>query len=267
MTLALIAGSGGLPPLLFETLKTQGRAVIVCEARGTQSEILGEADRLEFRLETLGTFLGTLQDRGVTEVCMAGTIHRPQVDPSAIDAATAPLVPRLLEAISKGDDGTLRAFIALFEDRDMRVIGAHEVMPELLPAQGVPTKSAPPDLSAELAIAASTLADMARADLGQAMILRGGDVVAREDTDGTDALLARAAGARGGVLFKAPKPGQVMRADMPTIGIGTAKGAADAGLAGIVIEAGGVMVLDYAEVIAQLDAHGMFLWVRPKDQA
>ena len=72
---------------------------------------------------------------------------------------------------------------------------------------------------------------------------------------------ARAA-AKGGTLFKAPKPAQDRRVDLPTIGPRTAMGAAEAGLDGIVIAGGGVMVLDQPRVRAILDAMEMFLWVR-----
>ncbi|WP_299041520.1 UDP-2,3-diacylglucosamine diphosphatase LpxI [uncultured Tateyamaria sp.] len=66
----------------------------------------------------------------------------------------------------------------------------------------------------------------------------------------------------GGVFFKAPKPGQDHRADLPTIGPGTARAVVDARLDGMVIAAGGVMVLDRAEVLRILDEAGLFLWVR-----
>jgi DUF1009 family protein len=144
---------------------------------------------------------------------------------------------------------------------------------------------------------------MGRADMGQACVLAHGTVIAREDRAGTDAMLRRIgprprpvdmaeddevfwpldlAGdlvadaadwlsaddgsvlpGKGGILFKAPKPGQERRVDLPVIGSATVAGAARAGLAGIVIEAGGVMVLDRAAVIAACDAAGLFLWVRP----
>ncbi|MDP5348885.1 MAG: LpxI family protein, partial [Paracoccaceae bacterium] len=66
----------------------------------------------------------------------------------------------------------------------------------------------------------------------------------------------------GAILNKAPKPGQDRRVDLPTIGPGTAMRAADAGLDGIVIEAGGVLVLDLPSVLRILDDKGMFLWAR-----
>lgn len=66
----------------------------------------------------------------------------------------------------------------------------------------------------------------------------------------------------GGLFFKAPKPGQDNRVDLPTIGPDTVAAIVEAGLHGIVIEAGGVMVLDLDRTIAEADAARRFLWVR-----
>ncbi|MCO6382022.1 LpxI family protein [Oceanicola sp. 502str15] len=71
----------------------------------------------------------------------------------------------------------------------------------------------------------------------------------------------------GGLLYKAPKPGQDRRADLPVIGPDTVMRAAEAGLTGIVLEAGGVMVLDVETCVAMADAVEMFLWVRPGGEA
>jgi DUF1009 family protein len=295
MTLALIAGLGGLPPVLAATLRAQGRAVIICEMHGFVSEVAGDFERIAFRFETLGTFLATLKTAGVTDVCMAGAMQRPKVDPFLIDAATLPLVPRLMAAMAKGDDGTLSEVVALFKEQGFAVVGAHHIAPDLRPRAGVPTKAAPPDLTAELVAAQTALVDMGHADQGQAMLLRCGAVIAVEDTRGTAAMLQdfyapQASGdsasdplvkgidaakrvwgtptdqdvaATGAILFKAPKPNQNMLVDMPLIGPDTAMQAVEAGLAGIVIQHGGVMVLDLPQVIAILDAHAMFLWVKP----
>ncbi|HHY02544.1 MAG TPA: LpxI family protein, partial [Paracoccus sp.] len=70
-----------------------------------------------------------------------------------------------------------------------------------------------------------------------------------------------ASGARG-VLFKAPKPGQDRRIDLPAIGPDTVAQAARAGLAGIAWQAGGVLLLDREATIAAARAAGLFLWAR-----
>jgi DUF1009 family protein len=96
-----------------------------------------------------------------------------------------------------------------------------------------------------------------------------GLVLALEAAEGTDALLARVAelpealrgrpGAAVGVLAKAPKPSQETRVDLPTIGPATVEAAARAGLAGIVGEAGHLLVLEREAVIALADDLGLFI--------
>ena len=299
--IALIAGTGDLPAAILHRVQ---KPVLVCALDGFTPSI--DID-ISFRIERLGSFLQALHERGVTKICMAGAIKRPPVDPSAIDAATMPLVPRIQAAIAKGDDGALREVIAIFEEHGFAIVAAHDLAPDLLPPEGVPTQVQPSDWHKADAIAGeTTVAAMGQGDIGQACVIRMGQVAAKEDADGTDAMLAKfhegyrdddesaglfdeltdfvgdavrpildkikgtppeAVTADDGILFKAPKPNQDRRADLPVIGFETVKGAAEAGLAGIVIEAGGVMVLDLPSVVETLDLHGMFLWVRPKGAA
>lgn len=260
--LALIAGTGDLPAALVARLETPP---IICALSGFEPILDVE---IPFRIEYLGSFLNVIKDRGVTEICMAGAIQRPAIDPTEIDAATLPLVPRIQAAIAKGDDGALREVISIFEDFGFVVKAAHVIAPDLLPTNSFLTDAMPADRHSRYAmVGEAKIAQMGSADVGQACIVDLGAVVLREDANGTDAMLGKIymrVTQNDGILFKAPKPNQDRRADLPVIGLQTAMLAAKAGLAGIVIEANGVMVLDQAAVIETLNAHGMFLWVRPR---
>lgn len=305
MKLAIIAGQGDLPPHLVGLLRARGEVPLVCEIEQFPSSVSQMVPRLRFRLEHLGSMLKVLSEAGVTHLCMAGAVRRPSVDPAQIDADTLPLVPRVMAAMAKGDDGTLRAFVTLFEELGLTVVGAADIDPDLLPSEGrLGDVEIPNGLDADLQAAEKALRQMAEADLGQAVVVRQGEVLAREDDSGTDALLdsltpgakqtsvdpidavgdvldsvadwlsgpaaetARGeASALGGILYKAPKPGQELRVDMPVIGPQTVLRAARAGLRGIVIETGGVMVLERDTVTRHLVEHGLFLWVRPGSAA
>lgn len=261
--LALIAGTGGLPFALVTSLAQRGEpAPLICEMRGFQADVPADLPRLPFRMETLGSFLADLRARGVTRLCLAGAVARPQIDPAAIDAATAPLVPRLMAAMAQGDDGALRAFIAIFEETGLRLCAAHDIAPDLLPPAGAMTRGVPTDSQlAVLPLAHAALAEMASRDIGQSCILAAGQVIATERQDGTDAMISARQWPVGAFLYKAPKPGQDRRADLPVIGPDTARNAIQHGLSGIVIAQGGVMVLDRAAICEELDAAGGFLWV------
>ncbi len=256
--LALIAGQGALPKAVAEA---QAKPPLIWAVQGFAPDGL-TADGT-FQIETLGTAMADLAARGVTTLCLCGHIRRPQVDPAAIDSATAPLVPRLMQALTMGDDGALRVVITLFEEAGFSVLAAHQAAPGLVPPTGVLTKAQPDDSAQAAALAGdAAIANMGAADLGQACIVNAGEVLATETDAGTDALINGSSGP--GWLYKAPKPGQDRRADLPTIGPDTARAAARAGLNGLIIEAGGVMVLDLPTVINILDTHGMVLWVRER---
>lgn len=292
--LALIAGQGALPGLVLAARPD----AVICELEGYPAG-LGPARR--FRIERLGTLLADLGMVGVTEVCLAGRVGRPRLDPGLVDAATMPLVPRMMAALQVGDDAALRTVLGFFEEAGFSVLAAHEIVPEVLPPEGVLTTAQPgPGVERDMGRAVSAHRAMGAADVGQALVVAQGQVIAVEAQPGTDwmlrSLLKRGAERLptggllddpfgvaadmfggpamspsgrdpalppGGIIYKAPKPGQDLRADLPAIGPETVRGAAAAGLEGIVIEAGGVMMLDRAGTVAAADAAGLFVWVRP----
>lgn len=280
--LALIAGRGALPQ---RVAGAQKRWPTVVALEGTPPDTL--IPEITFRLETLGTLFTTLRDRGVTQVAFAGAIDRPQVDSGAIDMATAPLVPKIIAALRTGDDGAVRVVINLFEDAGFDVLGVADALPDVLLPVGVATKTdLGPSATADADRAATIINAMAQADVGQSCVVAQGQALAIEALPGTEWMLRSltvpkplsdhnqvemATGPtrmrdpnlpKGGILFKAPKPGQEMRIDMPTIGPDTIAQAAEVELDGIVIAAGGVMVLDPDRTIEQANRLGLFLWVR-----
>lgn len=237
MKFALIAGQGALPAIVAEHVAAIGDPPLICQLVGENPDVSDRFERLDFRLETLGTLLQNLQTRGITELCMLGAITRPTIDPKEIDTATLPLVPRLQQALSQGDDGALRVVIEVIEESGIAVIGAHELMPVLLP----PVTKVQEKHIKDANTGEAQVAQMGNADLGQACVVLNGELVISETDAGTDVMLTGLS-APNGVLFKAPKPNQDRRVDLPAIGPNTAKLAAAAGLVGIIIEAGGVMV-------------------------
>ncbi len=259
--LALIAGRGGLPHELTRSLV---KRPLICALMGSEPDQVDA--EITFRLEQLGSFITRLKSAGVTEICMAGGIARPSVDPAQIDAETLPLVPILQAALGQGDDGALRAVIEIFERFGFAVRAAHEVAPDLLAKEGVLTTIQPGEIDKfDAARGAEVVAAMAAADIGQSCAIRNRQAIAIENLFGTDWMLAtlrQRPDGPGGLFYKAPKPGQDRRADLPTIGPNTVEQVAAAQLSGLVLEAGGVIVLDQDTVIEACNRLGLFLWVR-----
>lgn len=260
MTLGLIAGQGGLPRALISGLGA--REWKAFHLKGFKPDVEPSAP---FRIEHLGRFIARLKAEGITELCFAGAIARPRLDPSAIDAATMPLVPRMMQAMQAGDDAALRIVLDFFEEAGLAIVAAQEVLPALLETPQVGT---PSDRDrADIAKARRVHAGLADLDIGQGCVVAGGQVLAVEATPGTDWMLASLttpfARPDGGIFFKACKPGQDRRIDMPTIGPDTVTGAAKAGLAGIAVGQGDVIVLEPNAMRARLEETGLFLTAQP----
>lgn len=259
--LALISGRGGLPA---HVAAAQVEKPLVCVLEGFDPA--GLAADVRFRLEHLGTLLQQLHGRGITEVCFCGAIERPAFDPAALDAATLPLVPVMMQAMGAGDDAALRAVMGLFEAQGFVIRSASELAPDILAPEGVLSAAAPTATNkADVARADAVLAALGPLDVGQGCVVGRGLVWGIETIGGTDHMLrtlpegAREAQA---LLVKTPKAGQDLRADMPTIGPETISAVADAGLAGLVITAGQVILLEREEALRRADAAGLVLWSR-----
>ena len=261
--LAIIAGRGGLPAALVAALPERP---LVCALDGFLPE--GLLPDQVFRVERLALFLRALEDQGVTRVTFAGAVQRPRLDPALFDPQTASMVPRLLAAMQAGDDATLREVLAIFEEAGFAVLGTAEIAPHLVPGAGVLAGTVTPADERDAARAEAIVAALGAADVGQGCVVAAGLCLAVEALPGTDAMLAQVAGIvpplrpGKGLFYKAPKPGQDARVDLPALGLQTVVNAAAAGLAGIAWQAGGVICLDLPAMQAEAQARGLFLWAR-----
>lgn len=268
--LGLIAGGGGLPVEIAEHCERSGRPLFVVRLKGFAGAGLAPFAGAEVGLAELGKCFKLLKRAGCEAVCLAGQVARPDFSTLMPDLRGLKALPGAVLAARKGDDALLRFLVGEFEKEGFAVEGAHEVMEDLTLGAGPLGQRRPNE--AQLGDAERAL-EVARAigrlDIGQAAVVCRGLVLAVEAQEGTAALLERVSGlpeairgrpgATAGVLAKAPKPIQETRVDMPTIGLATVQSAAAAGLAGIVGEAGRLLVLDREAVIAAADELDLFI--------
>jgi DUF1009 family protein len=260
---AIIAGRGSLPRIVA---KAAPDALYVTFKGVDIAGLPTENPHSEQELEKLGALFATLHAQGITQVCFAGALNRADLDPSAFDARTMQLLPRIMGALQKGDDGLLREIVAIFAEEGFTAIGAHAIAPEITLTPGTVLGVQPDEAAlADTERARAILTALSPVDVAQAAIVEGGICLGIESIQGTDALLRFAAQTPGhlrrgkGVLVKDAKQGQDLRVDMPTIGVETLEAAYEAGLAGIMVGAGRVIVLGQKEVERRAQALGLFV--------
>jgi len=267
---AVIAGNGVLPLAVAKVLRDQGRDPFLVVLRGEADQQLYQFDHCEISIVEFARLIRVLKTAEVKNVVLAGGVrYRPQLRDLRIDVPTLRVLPRIFFALGKGDDALLRAFIGLVEGYGFHVIGAHEIVPELLAPKGgaLTKKRSDKQEQRNIALAAEAADRLGALDVGQGAVAVGGRVVALEGAEGTDNMLERISQLRragsipkkGGVLVKVMKPDQEERADLPTIGPQTVENAYQAGLYGIVVEAGRSFILDIEEVVKTANQYGMFI--------
>jgi len=199
-----------------------------------------------------------------------GTLVRPALSEIRLDWGTLRAIGRIWAAFRGGDDHLLSSIGRVLEQDGFRMVGIKDVAPDLLMPAGCVTRKKPDkDAEADIARGCDVLRALGPFDVGQAVVVIDGHVVAVEDIEGTDGLLARVARLRSegrirarparGVLVKAPKIGQDLRFDLPTVGPRTVERAATASLGGIAIVAGNTIAVEPQAMIETADAAGLFV--------
>lgn len=276
--LGIIAGGGTLPLRVAEHARDSGRHPYILGFQGLADPAIGGFAHDWMHWGQIGRMLRLLRRNGCRDLVIVGSVRRPKLASLRIDAGLirhAPLIYRLTRG---GDDAVLKRVVRFFEHQGFTVRGAHEIAPDLAAPAGVMTRAQPrAEHHADIFRARAVLDALGPHDVGQAAVAARGYVLAVEAAEGTDDMLRRCAGLRQwglsrrhGALVKGPKPGQELRVDMPVIGPRTAELAAEAGLAGIAVSAGQVLLAEPQKLVETADRLGLFVigvssedWRRP----
>jgi DUF1009 family protein len=263
--LGILAGGGVLPARVAEAALAAGRGIFLVGLEGfAEQRVLAPFPHEIIRIGAAGRILAALRLHGCRDLVMVGPIRRPSVLALRPDAEGARILARIGRAAFAGDDGLLAAVVKILAEEGFTVLGAHDILSEALGPKGLLSRVAPDaQAMADIVRAIAVARALGAVDVGQGCVVQQGIVLAVEAAEGTDAMLVRsgplARHGPGGVLVKLVKPGQDRRADLPTIGPRTVRGAAEAGLRGIAFEAGGTILAERAAAIAEADAAGLFL--------
>jgi DUF1009 family protein len=268
--LGLIAGAGGLPAEIADHCRKAGRPYFVVRLKGIADDATQGHPSEEVGLAELGKCFKVLRREHCEAVCFAGNVARPDFASLRPDMRGMAALPGIIAAARHGDDALLRKVLAEFAKEGFSIEGVHEAvgamtLPLGLLGRHAPTAAHTTDIERALDVAR----EIGKLDVGQGAVVCEGLVLAVEAQEGTDSMLRRVAdlpaavrgepGRAKGVLAKAPKPIQELRVDLPTIGVATMRGAAKAGLAGVVGEAGRLLIVDREAVIAAADEMGLFV--------
>ena len=270
-TVGIVAGSGVLPFSVAELLRARGIAPFLFAIRGfCDPERVAQYPHHWVALGQVGRLTRLMRSEGCRDIVFIGGLVRPALSEIRLDWGTLRAIPAIAAALRGGDDHLLTGVSRIFERHGIRVVGIKDVAPELLMPEGSLTRRVPDaEAIADIAKARELMRAISPFDVGQGVVVIDGHVVAVEDIEGTDGLLARVTRLRAekgirakpgrGVLVKMPKAQQDLRFDLPTLGPKTIEGVIAAGLAGIGTVAGHTLVAEADVMIAKADQAGLFV--------
>jgi len=267
----LIAAGGVMPFAVADSLLARGMHPVLFALKGACDPVaVGRFRHHWISVGQVGRAMKLFRAENCRDLVFIGTLVRPALSEIRLDWGTLRVLGRVWAAFRGGDDHLLSGIGRILEQDGFRMVGIKDVAPDLLVPEGCLTRTMPDEnAAADIARGREVLRALSPFDIGQAAVVIDGHVVGVEDIEGTDGLLARVARLRKegriraragrGVLVKAPKSGQDLRFDLPTVGPRTVEGAAAAELAGIAVVAGNTIVVEPQQMIEKAGAAGLFV--------
>ncbi|MDD4101524.1 MAG: UDP-2,3-diacylglucosamine diphosphatase LpxI [Kiritimatiellae bacterium] len=260
--LLILAGSGEYPACIAAGARKAGvRHITMLALRGTTS-------RAAVRLADEHVWFGVGEIRAIYEWVAAhqfcGGMMAGQIKPLALFRTRFDDLARAwLSALPVKNAHTI--FGKLTEELEhagLRMLPASCFMDENIPSAGVLTRRGPDEREArDIEIGHKIAREIGHLDIGQTVLVKDGMVLAVEAFEGTNKAIVRGGrlGGRGAVVVKAAKQGHDMRFDIPVIGIKTIGALRKAGVSALSFQAGRIVILERAEVIAAADRLGIAL--------
>lgn len=264
--LALIAGGGNFPPEVIDTListHTPFKLFLI-------KENAQEADYSTHSFEVIDLHhlikkLRIFKQEGGCHAVFVGTLKR--IDEKELEKAFSITLSTL------GDDINLRAIKRKIETiAGIKIIPVQKIIPSLTHDRTGPLGDCMPserDMQ-DMMRGRKILNSLAKYDIGQAIVIRKNHIIGIEAAEHTDNLLLRCKELRyseekAGLLVKLPKIRQIREMDWPTIGMHTVVRVSEAGLNGIALSPGGVLLLQRRKMIEKANQLGIFIYVMKKN--
>ena len=246
-SLGIIAGNGVYPRLIADGARKAGVKKIVAAAftDETDAVLQQQVDIVEWmRVGQLGRMLKFFRAQDIHHGIMAGQIAPKNLFDLRPDLKALMLLGKLKE---RNAESIFAAIADELAKIDVELLPATTFLEDSLAQPGL---IAGPKLSPrhepDVELGWNVAKEIARLNIGQAVIVKNGTIVAVEALEGTNEAIKRGGtlARESAVMVKVGKPNQDMRFDVPVIGVETLRVAAESKLRVIAVEAGKTLLLE-----------------------
>ena len=267
--IGLIAGGGELPLIQARGMRASGHRVACIGLKGQYDAELPALcdDFIEVGVLHLGRWCRQLRKRGATQAVMVGKVQKNQFQYHPMrwfNQMPDWRAARVWLWRSRHDRRSQTLMTSLadeLKEGGLELIDTTQFIPEHMADEGVLTKLAPTSAQQhDIDFVWPILMRMNDLDIGQAVAVKKGDVIAVEAMEGTDAMIQRAGELcrkPGWLLAKGAPANKDPRFDVPTIGVQTIENLAKAGGTALLVTAGRVILIEKPQVLEAADRLGI----------
>ncbi len=266
--MGLIAGGGQLPVLVARGMQSMGHPVRCLGLVGQfDSELKDLCDQFtEVGALRFNSWGKRLKAMGVEYAVMVGRVDKAKMMHSwGTIIRNTPDLRALWMWQKLRRDRRSHLILAAIADElakdGVNLIDSTAHITDHLATNGVMTRSKPSSRQrSDIALGWPLLQEMLRLDIGQAIAVREGDVIAVEAVEGTDRMIKRCGElcrSPGWTLLKGARAGHDRRADVPTIGPTTIQNLHDHGGRCIALAVGDVIIIEKPQTLELADRLGV----------
>ena len=262
--IGLFLGSTDLPKLILNKIKKNKKKFFIIDLT-LKNKFKKEKNTYFISIGQFGKILSVIKENKCNKVLFAGKIDKPKISSLKLDFKGLFYIPRIIKASKLGDAAILKELIKILAEHKIKVIKSNFFNPELTLQKGNYTKIKPnKNELIEIKNGINSLNKLNAHNHTQALVVRNNSVFAKENTRGTKKMLQSIIKAKNnkGILIKFPKKKQDLRADLPTVGLGTIKDCKKADLKGLVLKANQNIFLDKIKSISFANKNKIFITIK-----
>ena len=221
-------------------------------------------DKNSYRISIgkFGKIINLIKEKKSNKVLFAGKIAKPKFSSLRLDFKGIYYMPSVIKAAKLGDAAIIKSIIKILNNENIKVISSIFFNPELALKTGNYSKLRPNNIDIKsINNGINYFNKLNNMDHIQAMIVKDGKIVAKEDSKGTQKMLSKLKKKSSGILIKFPKKKQDLRMDLPTMGLNTLRDCKKFGLKGIVMKSRKNIFLNRVECINFANKNRIFIKV------
>ena len=221
-------------------------------------------DKNSFRISIgkFGTIIDLIKQKKCKRVLFAGKISKPNFSSLRLDFKGIYYMPSVIRAAKIGDAAIIKSIIKILNNEGIKVVSSIIFNPELALRKGNYTKLKPNKQDIISIKKAKAYFNKTKSlDHIQALVVKEGEILAKEGREGTKKMLSKLKKNSEGILIKLPKKKQDLRMDLPTIGLQTFKDVKKFGLRGVVLQSKKNIFLNKSECIKFANKNKIFIYI------